>query len=428
MARAATRPTHQRWLVSLTDLATAPGKEFLVQTWVREWAAARGFSVTEDPAGNIFVRPSTRSRKRPIVAVAHMDHPAMVVTRPGKRPEVELRGGVFPEYLASPRVQVETGAGPRPGRLEQFDPSSNRGWLATRRGSDSRAGDIVRWAFPAAALGIRGDLLRARACDDLAGAAAALSALDRVTAAGVNHFAVLLTRAEEVGFVGAIAACELKSLPTGARVLSIECSRQSPDAPVGGGPIVRVGDASSVFTSDLTNRVAETARSAGVPYQRKLMAGGSCEATAFAALGYEATGLCLALDNYHNMVDIDAVRAGKRRARLAPETISLKDFHGLVDLLAAVAVGLDSVKSNLPSDCAGCTPKRSTSSPRTTPGEEKNQRRKSSEGRARPLPEIWRVSPGSHEICSDAPGIRDSCAKLRVERDSHTKFGVPILR
>ena len=111
--------------------------------------------------------------------------------------------------------------------------------------------------------------MHARACDDLAGAAAALCALDRLAAAEVGHFAVLLTRAEEVGFVGAIAACELKTLPAGARVLSIECSRQSADAPVGGGPIVRVGDASSVFTSDLTNLVAER------PKPRQFLTSGS---------------------------------------------------------------------------------------------------------------------------------------------------------
>jgi putative aminopeptidase FrvX len=314
---------------------------------VRAWAGKRGLSVTDDRAGNLLVGPATRSRKAPIVAVAHMDHPALVVTRVGDRTEVELRGGVYPEYLANVRLQVVTSAGSRPARLGEFDPATNRGWLVGAV-SDAAVDDIARWAFPAASLGIESDLLRARACDDLAGAAAALSALDRLASAGVGHFSVLLTRAEEVGFVGAIAACELKTLPAGARVLSIECSRQSADAPVGGGPIVRVGDASSVFSSELTNRVSETARSAAVSHQRKLMAGGSCEATAFAALGYEATGLCMALDNYHNMIDIDGVTSGRRKARLGPEAISLADFHGLVDLLEAVALGLDSGKSALP--------------------------------------------------------------------------------
>jgi putative aminopeptidase FrvX len=318
-----------------------------VQEWVRAWAARRGLSVSDDRAGNLLVRSAERSRKRPVVAVAHMDHPALVVRRTGARTEVELRGGVYPEYVAKARLQLETATAPRPVRLDEFDAITSRGWLGGSHG-DAAVGDIARWAFPPASLGVEGDRLRARACDDLAGAAAALSALDRLAGAGVDHFSVLLTRAEEVGFVGAIAACELKTIPTGARVLSIECSRASNDAPVGGGPIVRVGDASSVFSSELTNRVSDTARSAQLPHQRKLMSGGSCEATAFAALGYEATGLCLALDNYHNMVDIDGVRSGKRQARLGPEAISLADFHGLVDLLEAVALGLDSGKSKLP--------------------------------------------------------------------------------
>ena len=347
MARGASRSSHLRWLSDLTDLPTASGRESAVQAWVRAWSRKRGLSVSDDRAGNLLVRSTVRSRKRPIVAVAHMDHPALVVRSTGKRTEVELRGGVYPEYVAGARLQLETATGPRPVRLDEFDAATSRGWLAgLRRGA--AVGDIVRWAFPPASLGVEGDHLRARACDDLAGVAAALSALDRLASAGVGHFSVLLTRAEEIGFVGAIAACELKTLPAGARVLSIECSRQSPDAPVGGGPIVRVGDASSVFSSELTNRVSDTARSAQIPHQRKLMSGGSCEATAFAALGYEATGLCLALDNFHNMVDIDRVRSGGRQARLRPEVISLKDFHGLIDLLEAVALGLDSGRSRLP--------------------------------------------------------------------------------
>ena len=345
--RAASKASRQRWLGSLTDLPTASGREAAVQAWVRGWAAKRELSVVEDRAGNLLVRPLVRNRKRPVVAVAHMDHPALVVTRSGVRTEVELRGGVYPEYLVEARLQIETSAGPKPARLEEFDPATNRGWLV---GENLAAvpGDIVRWKFPVQSLGIDGDDLRARACDDLAGAAAALCALDRLAANGVGHFSVLLTRAEEVGFVGTIAACELNTLPAGARVLSIECSRQSTDAPIGGGPIVRVGDASSVFSSELTNQVVEAVKSADLGHQRKLMAGGSCEATAFVAFGFQATGLCLALGNYHNMVDIDGVRSGKRKARLAPEAISLSDFHGLVDLLEVVVMDLDSQKSKLP--------------------------------------------------------------------------------
>jgi endoglucanase len=77
-------------------------------------------------------------------------------------------------------------------------------------------------------------------------------------------------------------------------------------------------------------------------WQRKLMPGGTCEATAFSTYGYRSTCLCLPLGNYHNMVDIDQVQAGQRPARVGPEFISVADFHGLVEMLVLCAEGLES--------------------------------------------------------------------------------------
>ncbi len=102
-----------------------------------------------------------------------------------------------------------------------------------------------------------------------------------------------------------------------------------------------MGDASTVFDRELTNQVTRLVRSyaeqhPGLRWQRKLMDGGSCEATAFGAYGYPATSLSLPLGNYHNMVDIDGVLRGDRPARVGPEYVSLEDFHSLVDLLTYV--------------------------------------------------------------------------------------------
>jgi endoglucanase len=72
------------------------------------------------------------------------------------------------------------------------------------------------------------------------------------------------------------------------------------------------------------------------------MPGGTCEATAFSAFGYQSTCLCLPLGNYHNMVEIDRVTAGGRRAVVGPEFISVNDFHGLVEMLVVCATKLDS--------------------------------------------------------------------------------------
>jgi putative aminopeptidase FrvX len=345
MARSG-RASHRRWLRALTDLPTASGSEGAVVTWVKSWAMQHELAVKTDAAGNLMVGPPRRSRRRPVVAVAHMDHPALVIENK-TRLTASLRGGVYPEYLDGAAVQIESARGPVRARVTDFDPATQVAVLSAPSREVS-TGDIARWYFAPASLGVVDDRLRARACDDLAGVAAALSALHLAVDQGINHLLVLLTRAEEVGFIGAIAACELETLPVGSRVLSIECSRSSADAPVGGGPIVRVGDASIVFSHELTNRVADVAKETSIPHQRKLMAGGTCEATAFTALGYETTGLCLALDNHHNMANIDLVRAGKRRPRLAPEAISLRDFDGLVSLLLATSLELDSARATLP--------------------------------------------------------------------------------
>ncbi len=141
-------------------------------------------------------------------------------------------------------------------------------------------GDIGRWAFRADQLGIRNGRLRAPACDDLAGVAASLEAFDRLRSVdGAGHVGVLLTRAEEVGFIGAIAAATGGTIPTDARLICVEMSRSFDDSPIGAGPVVRVGDASSVFAPHLTGAMTEAAKSlAGrrseFLFQRKLMAGG----------------------------------------------------------------------------------------------------------------------------------------------------------
>ena len=132
--------------------------------------------------------------------------------------------------------------------------------------------------------------------------------------------------AEEVGFVGAIGAATNGLVPKNARLVCLENSRSFPESPIHDGPIVRVGDRMTVFSPDLTNDISTlmTAHAAATPsfkWQRKLMAGGACEATAFSAFGFQSTCLCLPLGNYHNMQAIDDVVAGQRPAKVGPEFI-----------------------------------------------------------------------------------------------------------
>lgn len=341
----ADRSTERRWLAQLTALPTVPGREHRVLEWVRTWAGRRrgDLALRSDRHGNLLITQRGRKRASPVIAVAHTDHPGFVVTGvDGRRVAVEFRGGVRKEYFDGARVELfDEHDRPHRGTLQEFDHDTSAGTVVLGHTAQLSPGDIGRWSFGKRG-GVGENFALAPACDDLAGVAAALAALDRARGSpALRHFAVLLTRAEEMGFVGAIGAARDGTVAPESRILSIECSRSFPDSPLGGGPVVRVGDASSVFDNDLTNRIAAAATRSELKHQRRLMAGGSCEATAFVAYGYRAGGLCLPLGNYHNMGNLEQVEEGKGMATPLPEVVSIDDFHGLVDLLLLAAEAAD---------------------------------------------------------------------------------------
>ena len=333
------RATAERWLAELTNLPTASGHEDAVVDWVRSWAARRDdLAVAEDSGGNLLITQKGRTRRAPLFAVAHMDHPAFVIT--DDRGGFEFRGGVDAVYFEDAAVEVTSRLERPTGRVERYDPETHTGSIVF----DGEVGpdDIAMWDFTMHD-GETPGRFHAPACDDLAGAAAALSALDRARRdPGLSHFGVMLTRAEEVGLIGAIHSAKHRTIPEGSRLLSIETSRELANARIGDGPIIRIGDRSTVFDRDLSNRIARAAESAGVVHQRKLMDGGGCEATAFGVYGYQATGLCLALGNWHNRGNLDLVEAGDATAAVPMlEVISMDDFHRLVDLLLLAGSAVD---------------------------------------------------------------------------------------
>lgn len=349
---------HERWLTELTALPTVAGREDQVIAWVERWVERRpDLRLRSDKTGNLVITRRGRRRHSAVWITAHMDHPGFVVTgRSGRIIEWQFLGGVLPQYFEGAPIEMFDDAGP-PHRATidevHVEGRVRTGTARLAKPSPQLAlGSIGRWAFRASALGVKRGQLHAPACDDLAGVAAALASLDdlrRRPEAG--HVGVLLTRAEEVGFIGAIAACRDGTIPSGTKLICIEMSPTFPESPIGAGPIVRVGDASSVFSPTLTNQLSElaarhTRADTTFRFQRKLMAGGSCEATAFSAYGFESSCLCLALGNHHNMVGVGEVAEGQRPAKLAPEFIDLDDFHGLVRLITSSVRGLDGAEAS----------------------------------------------------------------------------------
>ena len=71
-------------------------------------------------------------------------------------------------------------------------------------------------------------------------------------------------------------------------------------------------------------------------FQRKLMPGGACEATAFATHGFESTCLCLPLGNYHNQGFQGGPDCAGEEGP-APEFVHKDDVKGLLQLVHAIA-------------------------------------------------------------------------------------------
>lgn len=359
-------------LSSICDLPTAPYCEEHVIRWLLAWANGHKPAITTrlDKAGNLYLEYRRgRRRAHPLIIEAHMDHPGFIVTgrRRDGRIEAHFRGGVKPSHFKNAGAKFWISSKSRwvKAKVQQVKPVPKQRHLRVilRGNKAPPVGSIGMWDLPDAR--VKGHIFAARVCDDLAGIAAIVCLLDRLAASKIDaHVIGLCSRAEEVGFAGVLAVCENGWMPRSSPVIGLETSKASANAPQGSGPVIRVGDRTGIFSAGLTHFLAQTA--AGIAdddtlfiFQRKLMDGGMCNSTAFAAYGYDSAAMCVALGNYHNMTNKGepgwkTSAGGKAGPGIASETIDLRDFRSLVRILVEVAKkighyqpGLAPIKSRL---------------------------------------------------------------------------------
>lgn len=328
-------------LKQLCSTPTAPFAEHRVIAYVEQFVRQRrNLKLSRDAHGNLLIefRRAKRSTPRWVFA-AHMDHPGFVAERMLDAGTLQARfhGWVKAEFFKGTRVRFFDGEAEVRGTVLDFTIGPERGVpdrVRLRVARTVAPGSPGMWDQGVGR--VRGKKFYSRVCDDLAGAAAALTMLDRLAKRPPSApVAVLLTRAEEEGFIGALAAAiKPKLLRKTDRIIAIETSAMQPYAPQGEGAIIRVGDRTSVFHSGLTHfiqtQAAELAkRDKTFKFQRALMPGGTCEATVYDIYGFTAASICVALGNYHNM------DAGQKK--IAPEYIDLADWRNMVKLFVQVA-------------------------------------------------------------------------------------------
>lgn len=292
---------------------TAPFHEDAVRgELLMQLAQIPGVAVERDDYGNVVARYGSLPAR--YAFAAHMDHPAYVFkpaavgeeTTSQKAVEGSLEGNESWEFLGGVPPEWR-----KNGKTRDF-------------------GAFAMWDLPACE--VKDGRIHSRACDDLIGCAAIVALFAELAKSGVESGACgLFTRAEEVGFAGAVQLARSGRVPKELTIVSLECSSErSPGAgKMGDGVIVRVGDRTSIFDDAATASLTQAATAAKIPFQRCLMSGGTCEATAYQLYGYRSAALCVALGNYHN--------CGPDH-QIAPEFVAVDDVLGMVSLMKAAVL------------------------------------------------------------------------------------------
>jgi len=321
----------RRRLEAVLRCPTAPFHEANVHRVILGAVArSRRLRASADAHGNLLL--TYGPGRPPLLFACHTDHPALEAQGDGT---AIIRGGIQPKALKGARLRNLDGtpAGARVGAVvREARPS-----VVRIDGGRFRRGTPLVLDLPKPTIGRK---VRARAIDDLLAVAACLAMFDRLAAARwKGSVGALFTRAEEVGFAGALGWVRTTRTPPTTTVVNLEMSSARPHTPQGHGPILRVGDRITCFAQEVLAELEVTAtalakKDKSFRWQRALMDGGACEATVYADAGFRTGALCLPLMNYHN----HAPEGGVTR-----EYVSAADAENLVRWMTAYAKGFRTV-------------------------------------------------------------------------------------
>jgi endoglucanase len=368
----AAKAFRHRLLLDILSQPSAPFREAHVIDRITLELEGAGVPHFIDPVGNMVIGAASKAEYLRLIGkktseplrlfIAHMDHPGFIGSG-WKSPtelEIDWHGGSPTAGIEGSKVWLASRAGPEgDGAFQSV--RMIEGGRAIQSGV-IRVDESLSRKFPGengaklvyGGFGFRAPVweedrrIYTKAADDLVGSFAIVSlALDffagkRKKGAAAPPFLGLLTRAEEVGFIGAIGHFELGWMKRAKRqvlCVSLETSRQLPGAEIGKGPIVRLGDRLNVFDPGAIRVFSDIAQKA-LPgrHQRRVMDGGTCEATVALTYGQPTIGISVPLGNYHNQNFEGGPDSSPERNGPAPEFVHLDDIAGLLELcVAAVA-------------------------------------------------------------------------------------------
>ena len=353
-------------LKEILTQSTAPFREMQVLSLVERFLIDAKIPFFYDRAGNMLVgfesegqlkkALSKKSQVPMRIMMAHTDHPGFHGVRwlDEKTLSVKWLGGSPKKYLNYAKVWLADETGNlTEGRLQDITIASHgfsidkavvklkQALPGKRRPAAKKIFGGFKFRLP---FWRSGNLVYSRAADDLVGVFCVIETIKKLfqnpSRKDQRSFLGLLTRAEEVGFVGAIAHFEqgwYKKANRDVICISLEASRTLPGAQIGKGPVVRLGDRRTVFSATALQALTQLAeKHIKGNYQRRIMDGGACEGSATTMLGLQTVGISIPLGNYHN----EGYEGGQdcRGPRgPAPEFVHLKDIEHMLCLCQATA-------------------------------------------------------------------------------------------
>ena len=285
-----------------------------------------------DASGNLIAgtsRPQDLKNDFHIALLAHMDHPGFHLGEHLGRNRFRCYwyGGAPFQAITGARVRLFNAADDSQSvsgvirKMEHVDDlEEGLPFIAEFGASAHNFSDESFGGFDFPGFSIRTqnpDKVVTRAADDLAGCVIALGALidqeielrKSKSKPTKRRLLGVFTRAEEVGFVGCIDLLKNKVLPENVWCVSLEASRALPEAEMGLGPVLRIGDKSSLFDGEFSSvlwkiarELSEESKKSKKPFQfqRRIMSGGTCEGTPLTLFGHKVTAIAVPLLNYHN--------------------------------------------------------------------------------------------------------------------------------
>src|SRR3989338_10386322 len=333
-------------------------------------------SIARDQTGNIVIHyegDPNRDNPKSLALLAHSDHPAFSVdgrTQDDTNLILRMQGGLNPESLILDAplfslgtevyfhrfvrhdggiitveggiITVETSESVLHTSLDQRDGNPSKRYHATANGLDRV--DFATLKLPS--LSVRDNYVSAPVIDDLGGIAINLAALRNIVnqKLGVDVY-VVVTRAEEIGLLGAYGLVSHHVLPRDTLYVAVDTTscpakwdRADTKEPLkvitslGAGAVIRTGDNSTpLFNGDANELLISAGRalqSRGEAVQAMRMYGGSCEASILYAMGARATALAIPLEGWHN---------GLQEGRVMSERVALSDLASGVNVLTTAA-------------------------------------------------------------------------------------------